>query len=548
LRVAEQAMEEMRRLMAEFEKRPRMTVAEALRRGVAAGGDFLQFEGATYTFADVDRLSTAFAHELRKLGIARGHTVAALLNNSIDQIVTWFAVNKLGGVWVPLNIAYRGEFLRHQLTDSSTRVLVCEAAYLDRALEVEHALVDLKMILCRGAVPAAATESRVPVAALDDYRGEDETPLGVDDPAPGDLSMLIYTSGTTGPSKGCMISHNFICHQAIQSNLAIPPMAGDVLYTCLPLFHVSAVDTVLSGLLTGTKVYVAEKFSASRFWHEVRESGATNARLMSSIFPIVADGPETPEMRACYGQLRAVSGSPIPPEVRRKWHERFGVKFLNSFAYGLSEGVRLSMSRIGEDIPEDSVGRIDDTAFEVAILDDEDRQLPEGQIGEIAFRPKLPNVMFEGYWRRPEETVKVWRNLWMHTGDMGRITDGFLFFTDRKKDYVRSRGENISSFEVESAVISHPEVLEVAAHAADAGRGEDCLKLTVVLAPGSTLTEEELCRWCVDNLPCFAVPRYIEFRQELPKTPTSKVQKNVLREEGVTSRTWERDPSESRRR
>jgi crotonobetaine/carnitine-CoA ligase len=545
--VAEQAMEEMDQMLAEFEKRPRMTVVGALRRGVAAGGDFLQFDRATYTFADVDRLSTAFAHELRKLGIARGHTVAALLNNSIDQIVTWFAVNKLGGIWVPLNVAYRGEFLRHQLTDSAARVLVCEAASLDRALEVEDTAVDLELILCRGAIPSTVREARVPIAPLDDYRGEDDTPLEAD-PAPGDLSMLIYTSGTTGPSKGCMISHNFICHQAIQTNLAIPPVAGDVLYTCLPLFHVSAVDTVLSGLLTGTKVYVAEMFSASKFWHQIQESGATKARLMSSIFPIVADGPDTPEMKACYGQLRAVEGSPIPAEVRRKWHERFGVQFLNSFTYGLSEGVRLSMSRIGEDIPESSVGRIDDTAFQVAILDDEDNQVAEGHVGEIAFRPKLPNVMFEGYWRRPEETVKVWRNLWMHTGDMGRINDGFLYFTDRKKDYVRSRGENISSYEVENAVISHPEVLEVAAHAADAGRGEDCLKLTVVLAPGTTLTEEELCRWCVDNLPYFAVPRYIEFRQELPKTPTSKVQKNVLREQGVTSRTWERDPAKSRRR
>lgn len=541
-------MEKMDQLLAEFDRRPRMTVVEALRRGVAAGGDFLQFEEATYTFADVDRLSTAFAHELRKLGIARGHTVAALLNNSIDQVVTWFAANKLGAVWVPLNVAYRGEFLRHQLGDSAARVLVCEAAYLDRALEVQDTVRDLEMILCRGAVPSAAGGSRVPVAPLDVYRGEDETPLGDDDPTPGDLSMLIYTSGTTGPSKGCMISHNFICHQSIQTNLAIPPMAGDVLYTCLPLFHVSAVDTVLSGLLTGTKVYVAEKFSASKFWHQIQESGATKARLMSSIFPIIADGPDTPEMRACYGQIRAVEGSPIPPDVRKKWHQRFGVKFLNSFTYGLSEGVRLSMSRIGEDIPEGSVGKIDDTAFEVAILDDEDRRVPEGQVGEIAFRPKIPNVMFEGYWHRPDETVKVWRNLWMHTGDMGRINDGFLFFTDRKKDYVRSRGENISSFEVENAVISHPEVSEVAAHAADAGRGEDCLKITVVRAPGSTMTEQELFRWCVDNLPYFAVPRYIEFREELPKTPTSKVQKHVLRAEGVTARTWARDPSEARRR
>lgn len=537
----------MSQLMAELEGRPRLTVVEALRRGAATDGDFLQFEGATYTFADVDRLSTAFAYELRKLGVARGDRVAALLDNSIDQIVTWFAANKLSAVWVPLNVAYREEFLRHQLVDSAPRILVCDSAYLDHVLEVQDAVTDLEVILCRGAVPASAARSRAAIAALADHRGADDSPLG-DDPAPSDLSMLIYTSGTTGPSKGCMISHNYICHQGVQSLLAVPPVAGDVLYTCLPLFHVSAIDTVMSALLAGIKIYVAEKFSASRFWSEIQVSGATNARIMSSIFTIVADGPETPEMRACYGQLRAVSGSPIQPDVRRKWHERFGVRFVNSFTYGLSEGVRLSMSRFGEDIADGSVGRIDDTAFEVAILDDEDRRLADGQIGEIAFRPKLPNIMFEGYWRRPEETAKAWRGLWMHTGDMGRIAEGFLYFTDRKKDYVRSRGENISSFEIERAVTLHPQVLEVAAHAAQDGRGEDCLKLTVVLVAGSDLTEKELCGWCVEELPYFAVPRYIEFRPELPKTPTHKIQKNVLRAQGLTPGTWERPEAESRRR
>jgi crotonobetaine/carnitine-CoA ligase len=271
-------MQDMKQLLAELEERPRLTVVEALRRGVAAGGDFLQFEGATYTFADVDRLSTAFAHELRRLGIARGDRAAALLDNGIDQIVTWFAVNKLGAVWVPLNVAYQGEFLRHQLVDSAARVLVCEAAYLERVLAVEDAAFDLELILRRGAAPGTARKSRVPIAALDDHRGVDDSPLG-DDPAPGDLSMLIYTSGTTGASKGCMISHNYICHQGVQSLLAIPPVEGDVIYTCLPLFHVSAIDTVLSGLLSGTKVYVAERFSASKFWHQIQESGATNPRL-----------------------------------------------------------------------------------------------------------------------------------------------------------------------------------------------------------------------------------------------------------------------------
>jgi crotonobetaine/carnitine-CoA ligase len=521
-----------------FEGRPRMTVLEALRRGVAHGGDFLQFKDRTYTFAEVEILSTRFAHELRSLGVGEGDTVATILENSIDQIVTWFATNMLGAIWVPLNTAYRGEFLRHQLADSAARVAVCEAGYLSNILELEDGLPELHTVLCRGSVAESAVPRVVTVLPLDEHRGHDQSQLATE-PTPSDLSMLIYTSGTTGSSKGCMISHNFICHQAVQTNLAIRPVGGDVMYTCLPLFHVSAVDTVLSALLARVKIYIAGRFSARNFWKEIEASGATSARLMSSIFSILAQASDSPERERCVGQLRAVEGSPITPEVRQIWRDRFGVPFLNSNTYGLSEGVRISMARIGEDIPQDSVGRIDSTAFDVAVLDDRDAVLPDGQVGEIAFRPRLPNIMFEGYWRRPADTVRVWSNLWMHTGDLGRIEKGFLYFTDRKKDYLRSRGENISSFEVESAISTHPDVVEVAAHAVGDGRREDCLKVTLVLTPGSQLTEEALCQWCMDKLPYFAVPRFIEFRDELPRTPTSKVQKFKLRDEGVTPQTWD---------
>ena len=224
------------------------------------------------------------------------------------------------------------------------------------------------------------------------------------------------------------------------------------------------------------------------------------------------------------------------------WRERFGVEYLNSFAYGQSEGVRLSMSRFGEpDPPETSCGPIAQESFEVVILDEEDHILPDGQVGEIAFRPRRPHVMFGGYWRRPDDTAAAWRNLWMHTGDLGKIEEGYLFFVDRKKDYLRSRGENISSFEVERAFLRHPEVAQVAAHPISAGVAEDCLKVTAVLAAGSALTEEALCRWALDHVPYFAVPRYIEFRDELATTPTGKIMKFRLREEGLTTSTWDRE-------
>ena len=520
------------------------TVLDALARAVAAapGNVFLDFEGDTYTYAETDRLATRFAHKLLCLGVQPGQTVATVLDNNVDQVVSWLAINKAGAIWVPLNTAYRGEFLRHQIDDSLASLVICDTRYLANVTAISADLPHLKLVLRRGAaLEGGDPECVARIEPLDAHRGQSETPI----PAtarPGDLSMLLYTSGTTGASKGCMISHNFICNQARQSNQSVPPRPDDVMFTPLPLFHAAAVDTVLSAMLAHVRVAVAERFSVGGFWAVIERSGATNARLMASILPFVANAPDSPEMQRCFGQLRAVIGAPFPAPLRQVWQDRFGVEFTSGHNYGLSEGVRLSMERIGDaPMPEDCNGRIAEDSYEVVILGEDDTILPEGELGEIAFRPRKPHIMFAGYWRRPQETLDVWRNLWMHTGDYGRIENGCLFFVDRKKDYLRSRGENISSFEVERAFAAHPAISEVAAHAAEGGVTEDCLKITAVLREGASLTEEELCLWALSQVPHFAVPRYIEFREELPRTPTNKVQKFRLRQEGVTVRTWDRE-------
>lgn len=527
------------------------TVLDALDRAVRQAPDrlFLDFEGDTYTFAETAERATRFAHALREIGVGHGQTVVTQLENSIDAITAWLAINKLGAVWVPLNTAYRGEFLRHQVEDSLAEVVICESSYLGSVAQISDRLTHLRLVLVRGSIDSSVP-CAVPVQALDGHRGSDTTPIE-STARPGDLSMLLYTSGTTGPSKGCMVSHNYICNQARQSNQSIPPGPGDVVFTPLPLFHAAAVDTVLSGLLAQVRVAVAARFSVSRFWPEIERSGATVARLMASILPLVAHAPDTDAMKRCYGQLRAVVGGPFPITVRTIWRERFGVAFTSAQQYGLTEGVRLSMVRIDDEpLPEDCVGRIVADQYDVVVLDDDDNILKDGEQGEIAFRPRRPDIMFSGYWNRPEDTAAAWRNLWMHTGDYGRIEDGCLFFLDRKKDYVRNRGENISSFEIERAFLAHPGIVEIAAHAAGAGIAEDQLKITVVLREGFVLTPADLCHWAMDHVPHFAVPRFIEFRKELPRTPTNKVEKFRLRQQGVTATTWDREAAgiQARRR
>lgn len=522
------------------EGRKQETVVQAFAHAVATVPDelFLNVGGETFTYAETDRAATRFANVFAGLGVRKGDRVVTLMETNVDVVPLWLGINRLGAIWVPINTAYRHEFLRHQIVDAGAGLLICDAEYLERFVEIADMLPEARLILCRGEGPFPACA--IPIAALDRHRGEDDTPIAVD-VEPGDLSCLIYTSGTTGASKGCMISHAYLCNQGRQHRQALPQQRDEIGWTCLPMFHTAGITHVLAALLDGFGAAIWPRFSVSSFWDDIEQSGASHALLMATIFGLVANAPDTPAMKRCFGQLRIICGVPIPPEIARIWQERFGVGYCMSYAYGQTEANRISSLTYGDPIPlPGSAGRPTD-AFEVRIFDDAGYAVPDGTVGEIVIRPRRPGVMFDGYWNRPEETVKAWRNLWMHTGDLGRMEDGCLFFVDRKKDYLRSRGENISSFEIERTFQSHPAVKENAVHAVGPRSAEDEIKVTVVLMEDARLDARELCVWAIERLPHFAVPRYIEFRTELPKNPTGRVLKYQLRDEGVTQATWDRE-------
>lgn len=516
------------------------TIPNALARAAQQAGDhaFLDLNGSIYTYAEVDRRATMFAHSLQALGVAKGDRVLSLLDTSIDVFMVWFAAAKLGAIWVPINLAYRDEYLRHQVSDSGAKLVICEAHYAERIAAISTRLDEVQHLLVRGEGPLP--ELRFAVAALDDHRGRDDTPLPTV-VSPAETAFIVYTSGTTGPSKGCMLSQNLLCHLGRQHIAAVPHGPGDKSFTPLPLFHMAGLTSVLGALIAQISVAVWARFSVSTFWEDIEQSGANNACFMATIFPLIAYAPDSEAMKRCHGRLKMVTGVPITAEIRRIWQERFGVGVMNSYAYGQTEGSRLAMVRHDEPLPpEGSAGRIA-PEFDLRIFGDDGAELPEGQVGEIVFRPREPHIMFQGYWRRPEATEAVWRDLWMHTGDLGRIEQGVLYFMDRKKDYLRARGENISSFEVESTYAIHPAVLDVAVHAVGEKAGDDEVKVTIVLRPDTTLDHAELCHWSIERLPHFAVPRYYEFRAELPKNPVGKVLKYQLRDEGITSVTWDRE-------
>jgi carnitine-CoA ligase len=297
-------------------------------------------------------------------------------------------------------------------------------------------------------------------------------------------------------------------------------------------------------MFVGARVAIFPRFSVSRFWPDIRRSGATVASLLGSMITFLAEAEDTEASTACFGQLHTVRGSPFPASLQKKWKERFGVKTAGSNSYGLTEAARVVTGmRSDEFAPPGSSGRANED-FDVRIFDDNDNELPPNTPGEIVVRPRRPHIMFEGYWNRPADTLKIMRNMWLHSGDIGKFDEnGYFYFVDRMKDYLRRRGENISSFEVETGLRAHPDIADVAVHAVFSESGEDDVKATIVLKDGAGITEEDICVWAIDRLPYFTIPRYFEFRSDLPRNPVGRVLKYELRAEGCTQATWDREKS-----
>ena len=522
---------------------PQDTINAALRRAATETPDrvFLDFGGEIYRFADIDRLATEMAHGLLAAGVKPGEPVATILKNSLWSVVCWFAINKIMAIYAPANTAFKGDYLHSQVEDCGASVVIVDHELTHRVREIADRLPALRHVFSIDGMDSSQE-------GVVSYRPHSILMTGnftdiPDEARPETVSMLVYTSGTTGKSKGCMIPHNQVANMGWGGILNRGITADDVIFTPLPLFHLNAIGaTIATCLIARCRATIVEKFSVSGFWPEVKRSGATIAGMLGSMVELIANAPDSPEAAACFGQLRQVNAAPFPPATLQKWETRFGVKGAGSRAYGMTEAATISTLRPGDGTgPDNSSGRVG-YDFDVMIADDNGLPVPVGTAGEILCRPNRPNIMFRGYWNRFDETIAAFRDMWFHTGDIARLDDnGFLFFLDRKKDYIRRRGENISTMEVEAIFRKHPAIKDVAVHSVLSPLGEDDVKITAEINPDVPVSEEELCRWSIDQLPYFAIPLYIEFREELPRGATGKVLKHQLRDEGKTATTWDRE-------
>ncbi|MCW8158418.1 ATP-dependent acyl-CoA ligase [Stutzerimonas stutzeri] len=521
------------------------TINDIVRRSAREFGDapFLDVLGEIHSFSDIQRESCRLANGLAKLGVVKGQTIVTILDNNSDAVLLWFALNKLGAISVPVNTAFKGEFLRHQIADANAVLVIAETDYAERIALIADQLPDLRYVVHRGEAPKSDMADKQ-LVALKSVRSDDSSDPDVE-VLPSDLAMLIYTGGTTGPSKGCMISHNYACNEARQMILCHGRTRDSITWTPLPLFHLNAtVTTVLCNLMIGARAVIYPRFSVSGFWPDIERSGANEVNVLASIAPLLAAAPDNDAMKRCYGQLDKIYSAPFPQELQQRWKEHFGVRHtVGGAGFGLTECAIVTLLPFGEPDTPNSAGKRCDS-FDIRVVDDNDVELPYGEPGELIVRPLKPHVMFEGYWNRPADTLKVMRNMWFHTGDIGKIDeDGYFFFLDRKKDYLRRGGENISSYEMEKTFAAHPQIEDVAVHAVFSELSEDEVKVTAVLRGGATVTEEELCLWAIERVPYYAVPRYIEFRKNVPRSPVGRILKYQLRDEGVTATTWDRSKS-----
>jgi crotonobetaine/carnitine-CoA ligase len=487
----------------------------------------------TYTRGELLESSLRAAAGLRAAGVGHGDRVALMMSNRVEFLTTYFALSQLGAVSVPLNTALRGDVLDYMLESVAPCRLVTEAAFTEQLAPavvgragVGHVWsVDTSGAL-PGALPFAELASRAPL--------ED-----VVHPQPWELASILFTSGTTGPSKGVMWSHNLGICLAENSCWVMAYTGNDVIYTCLPLFHINALFTAFyAGLLVGAPVVVAPRFSASSFWREIGDNGATVANMLGAMGAIL--WRQEPALAERNHRLRLSMVVPFPKGYTEEFEERFqltATELYGSTDTGIPLGIPFGERRPG------SCG-VPAPGWECLLVDEDDEPVAQGEVGELVVRPTRPFVGQLGYWNLPERTLEAHRNQWFHTGDaLWQDADGWYYFADRKKDALRVSGENVSSFEVEQVLLSHPSVLEAAVYAVPSELGEDSVMAAVVLDPETPeMTPQQLRNHVVHRLPYFAVPRYIDVRSVLPKTATEKVRKAGLRDEGLTATTWDAGP------
>ena len=503
------------------------------RQGAQLGGQpFLSLPDASLTYAGADELANRVAHGLAGLGVEVGDVVMARCGNGVALVATWFACMKLGAVFMPVNALLTGEPLRQVMAHAGGAVVVCDASRYPPLAAVRHGLPRLRHVIVAGGVAGRGMESW---DALVDAAPGGPAPSPADDPeAP---AKLMYTSGTTGTPKGVRWSR--ACEATwgrAYGDELLPLEAGETVFCCLPLSHATCQGTVLAALHRGGRAVIEEGFHPYGFWRRVSQAEAVMFSFVGTILSVLFRRPPRPD--DADNPVRRVMGSGAPVGLWAAFEDRFDCRVAD--VWGQTETA--SCWTRPERLPQrpGTIGR-PSPRFEARVVGDDGEEVTGGSPGELWIRPKDRLDMFEGYLGDDGQVVPPWDGGgWYHSGDLvRREDDGDYVFAGRRRDAIRRRGEMLAPAVIEEAALAHAEVSEAAAVGVpvDGGADEE-VKLCVVGREGVDLDPAELHEHLRRLLPKFMVPRYVDIRAELPKTPTTRVRKYLLADEG-TAGTWD---------
>lgn len=481
---------------------------------------FIYWRDEEISYRTLNEGANRVANGLRALGVGKGDVVSVYLPNCPEFFYTWFGIVKLGAVFGPVNAMFKGDEVRHVLSDSGAVMAVTSQALLDTIKAARGECPALREVIC--------LEGQAPGAMAFEELMEQPPELEPVALARDDLTAIVYTSGTTGRPKGAMLSHFNYVWDTMAAVDVMPIQPGqDRLGLILPLFHVNAQVTSLSQLYVGGAVAMWERFSPSDFWETVQHYRPTTFSAVPTMLSILLAVPRPEGLDTSSLRYVICGAAALPLDIFERFEETFDLRILEG--YGLTEATCVSslnpywgIRKVG------SIG-LPLRGQPMKIVDDNMNELPPGEFGEIVV--KGPNVMM-GYYNNPEATTETIVNGWVRTGDIGYTDeDGYFFIVDRKKEMIIRGGENIYPREVEEVLFSHPKIAE----AAVIGRpdpiwGEEVVAV-IVLQPGQTLTLEEVQEFCKERMASYKAPRQVEFREDLPKTVTGKVAKKALKEE-----------------
>jgi carnitine-CoA ligase len=525
-------------------------------------------EKRSLTYLEFNQLTNKIGRSLQSLGVGQGERISLYLLNPLVTVLAMFGIWKVGAVFSPINFNYKGRLLSYQINDTEPKIIISEQALLSFLNNVKDDLSPLKIIVRKPKrdehdynpdLDRVELDQKFETYDFEDLLQGESADLNTEINY-WDTANIIYTSGTTGPAKGVVQSHRWMAQYTFNTRRFTHE--EDVVYNDLPMYHVGgAISNFTRVVWVGATAALWDKFSPGEFWKRIEEGTANNATLLDVMIPWLMNAPEMPKDR--YNSLKWVHMQPLP-QYHHKVAKRFGIDFVTG-GYGQTEagngfvglideweegegtppglykgftreemrefckkwGYPLLSGR--EEIKKGFMGR--SVVLQPAVLNEHDEELGPGQYGQLAFRSKLPYCMLNGYFNKPEATVEVFRNQWFHTGDACyKDQDDVYFFVDRMGGFIRTKGENISSYQIEDIINSHPAVEVCAAFPVQADEGEeDDLVVYITVMQKMELEESPLRQWLASEMPRFMWPKHIRFIDELPRTPTNKVEKYKLK-------------------